>query len=59
MTYRGLPRRLAEKHTTPRETTMNKRLVGGTAAATTATAFAALLARVLPDIRRYFRMRRM
>ncbi|MFF9867579.1 MULTISPECIES: DUF6893 family small protein [unclassified Streptomyces] len=39
---------------------MNKRLIGGAAAATAAaTALAALVANVLPDVRRYLRIRRM
>ncbi|WP_374222627.1 DUF6893 family small protein [Streptomyces spinoverrucosus] len=38
---------------------MNKRLIGGAAAATAATAFAAFLTHVMPDITRYLRIRRM
>jgi hypothetical protein len=38
---------------------MNKRLIGGAAAATAATALAAIVKNVLPDVRRYLRIRRM
>ncbi|MFF8293308.1 DUF6893 family small protein [Streptomyces sp. NPDC016309] len=39
---------------------MNKRLIGGAAAATaTAAALAAIVVNVLPDVRRYLRIRRM
>ncbi|CAL9375462.1 hypothetical protein SUDANB105_00950 [Streptomyces sp. enrichment culture] len=41
------------------ETTMNKRMMGGAAATVTATALAALLAHLWPDVRRYLRIRRM
>ncbi|MFJ4466728.1 DUF6893 family small protein [Streptomyces sp. NPDC089424] len=38
---------------------MNKRIISGAAAATAATAFAALVTHVMPDIKRYLRIRRM
>lgn len=38
---------------------MKKTIIGGAAAAATATAVAAIVAGVLPDLRRYLRMRRM
>ncbi|WP_373563570.1 DUF6893 family small protein [Streptomyces composti] len=38
---------------------MNKRVIGGTAATVTATALAAVLAALWPDLQRYLRIRRM
>ncbi|MFG3658759.1 DUF6893 family small protein [Streptomyces sp. NPDC047706] len=38
---------------------MNRRIISGAAAATAATALAAFAAHVMPDIRRYLRIRRM
>ncbi|MFD7457995.1 DUF6893 family small protein [Streptomyces sp. NPDC059868] len=38
---------------------MNKRMIGGAAATVTATALAALLTHLWPDVRRYLHIRRM
>ncbi|MGW2531677.1 DUF6893 family small protein [Streptomyces sp. NPDC001595] len=38
---------------------MNKRFIGGAAATVTATALAAVVANIWPDVRRYLRIRKM